>query len=597
MRIAGSTVRRNYLKNYERNYSDKYESEQKISTYRQFQRASENPINAAKALRVRKSIAEIETSQKNLKSASSIYQAAESSMMTLSEIIQSTYEKLVEGAHGTRNQDDLEIIAKEVDNYAEEMVQSLNVNVSDRRIFGALNNETVAFKIETSATGDKFVTYNGVAVNSSSDPQSFPYSGTSYLDIGIGMSVDGSTGRIDDQTALPITFNGAECTGCGVTNRTANIDLDSVVPGNAYKINVSAGGQSKIVSFNGGDTKDDTINNINAALKQAFQVTPEISADGSIKYLDNIEGYTGTEVRNYENASIDGTPAVDIASLKADTYYSLEITAGEKTRVIDFMGSDNINTTLDNIRTALSDKFGEDAPEIYSDGIFLDVNKNPAAVKNCSDYSNNVSFTPEGNMDLAALTAGEQYTVNVNGVKVSFTAGADVDETVENLNKEFAREGIFGDITVPRVDDNGTLLYDGVDTSIVIRNEESASNQLEFSEVEGYSKNIMQLILDSAKALRAGDQDLVARYADKIYAAQGSLSIAIAELGTNDKFIEFNEERTADILINLQETQNDIEITDMPSEITNWKVLEAVYNATLQMGSSVLSMSIFDYIK
>ena len=107
----------------------------------------------------------------------------------------------------------------------------------------------------------------------------------------------------------------------------------------------------------------------------------------------------------------------------------------------------------------------------------------------------------------------------------------------------------------------------------------------------------MQLILDSAKALRAGDQDLVARYADKIYAAQGSLSIAIAELGTNDKFIEFNEERTADILINLQETQNDIEITDMPSEITNWKVLEAVYNATLQMGSSVLSMSIFDYIK
>ena len=226
MRIAGSTVRRNYLKNYERNYSDKYESEQKISTYRQFQRASENPINAAKALRVRKSSAEIETSQKNLKSASSIYQAAESSMMTLSEIIQSTYEKLVEGAHGTRNQDDLEIIAKEVDNYAEEMVQSLNVNVSDRRIFGALNNETVAFKIETSATGDKFVTYNGVAVNSSSDPQSFPYSGTSYLDIGIGMSVDGSTGRIDDQTALPITFNGAECTGCGVTNRTANIDID-----------------------------------------------------------------------------------------------------------------------------------------------------------------------------------------------------------------------------------------------------------------------------------------------------------------------------------------------------------------------------------
>ena len=34
-------------------------------------------------------------------------------MTKISELIQLTYEKLVEGAHGTRNLDDLEIIAKE----------------------------------------------------------------------------------------------------------------------------------------------------------------------------------------------------------------------------------------------------------------------------------------------------------------------------------------------------------------------------------------------------------------------------------------------------------------------------------------------------
>ena len=40
MRIAGSTIRRNYLKNYEMNSSAKFDSEQKIQTGRQFQRAS-----------------------------------------------------------------------------------------------------------------------------------------------------------------------------------------------------------------------------------------------------------------------------------------------------------------------------------------------------------------------------------------------------------------------------------------------------------------------------------------------------------------------------------------------------------------------------
>lgn len=89
---------------------------------------------------------------------------------------------------------------------------------------------------------------------------------------------------------------------------------------------------------------------------------------------------------------------------------------------------------------------------------------------------------------------------------------------------------------------------------------------------------------------------MVARYADLIYAAQSNLSIAIADLGTHSKFIEFNTDRLEEVMINLKSKQNDIESTDLPSEITRWKVLESVYNASLQMGSSVLSQTIFNYI-
>lgn len=599
MRIAGSTIRRNYLKNYQKNFSDKFDSEKRIESNRKFSRASENPIDAAKALRVRKALSELDTSTANLKSADSIYQSAESSMTTISELIQLTYEKLVEGAHGTRNQDDLEIIAKEVDEKAEEMIQLLNVDVADRKIFGGINNTTVAFEIKGDNETGRYVTYNGVPVNASSDPFSFPDSEVSYLDIGIGMSIDNSTERIDDQTALPITFNGVECTGCGVTQRYVSIDLDMLIPGTEYKLNISLGTKQKTITFLGGNTNAQSIENINEELKLAFQSTPEVDDSGNINYLENTDGYVKPEVYSYENAVINGNK-VDVSMMDANSYYSLEIEANGKTRVIDFQGGDDPNVTADNIRKALKKKFGDDVDFTIATGFTDSVGKPVATLKNSDDYANQASITQDddsASINLAALTAGKQYTMNVNGTKVTFIAGATTDENVEAINKALNSPAAFGKANVPQIKSNSGLIeYDNSTDVIYVENASGAEGQVEYSESGGYPNNIVQILLDSAKLLREGDQDMVARYADLLYDAQGSLSIAIAELGTHDQFIDFNLDRISDIDLNLSDKQNDLEVTDLTSEITNYKVLEAIYNATLQMGASLIPQSIFNYI-
>ncbi len=600
MRIAGSTIRRNYLKNYEMNSTAKFDSEQKIQTGRQFQRASESPINAAKALRVRKSLAELETQKANLKSADSIYQVAESSLLTISEIIQNTYEKLVEGAHGTRNEDDMEIIATEIEQYAEEMIQMLNVDVADRKIFGGVNNTTNAFEIK-GYIGSQYVTYNGIPVNASSDPQSFPYSEMSYLDIGIGMDLNDSTGRIDDQTALPITFNGVDCVGCGVTQRTVKIDLQTILPGEVYKLDVSVGAVKKQIEFNGGNTVNESIENINQALSDEFMVTPQVNENGEILYIENIEGYEATELYPYANASITANKQIDLSSavINADEYYSLEVTSSGLTRIIEFKGGETVNTTLDNIRKSLEEKFGDLAPEINRDGMFVDANGGICTVKNASEGYGDSStlINADGTLNLAAAADNTLYSLNLNGVKVTFEGGANAEETMNNINEAMKSGLAFGNSNVPYInDDSGVILYDNSTDVIYVENAKGTSHDIEFSEYGGYSKNIVQLLLDSAGYLREGDQDMVARYADLIYAAQAPLSVTIAELGTNDKFIEFNENRIDNIVLNLSDKQNDLEITDLPTEITNMKVLETIYNATLQMGASMIPMSIFNYI-
>lgn len=595
MRIAGGTIRRNFLQNYELNSGAKFESEQKISTGRQFQRASENPINAAKALRVRKSMADLQTHQANLKSAESIYQVAEDSLLTVSSLVQSTYEKLVQGAHGTYNQNDLDIIASEVEQYAQEMVQILNVDVADRKIFGGVNNETNAFEIHGSI-GGQYVTYNGIPVNASSDPLSYPNSEVSFLDIGIGMSIDSSTERIDDQTALPITFNGVQCVGCGVTQRSVKLDLNGIVPGNAYKLEVSVGSNEQTIEFNGGDTVEDTIENINQALAEKFMITPQVDESGEVLYIENLEGYEGTELYPYENAAITDN-AVDIYAMKSQTYYSLEITSNGMTRVIDFEGNDDPNLTLTNIREQLDKQFGEYAPKIFSNGEFTDANGGVCDVRNTSDYTDSSSVVAGDGFNFANAEAGKSYSVNLNGTKVTFTGGATPEETMNNINDAMSSGLAFGNSNVPYInDDSGLIIYDNSDDVIYVTNASDADNNVDYSDYGGYSNNVIQLLLDSAAYLREGDQDMVARYADLIYAAQAPLSVAIADVGTNDQFIEFNEVRIENTLLNLSDKQNDLEITDTATEITNWKVLETIYNATLQMGAQMIPMSIFNYI-
>lgn len=611
MRIAGDHIRRNYLARYEKNYSDKYDSEKKIYSGRQFDKGSENPINAARALRVRRSISEVESYQDNLKTADSIYTNAESAMLAVSGIIQNVYEKLVQGAHGTYNQDDLNIIASDIDNYAEEMVQSLNIDVADRKIFGGMNNETTAFRIEGSE-GGKYVTYNGVALNSSNDPQSFPYNGESYLDIGIGMSVDENYNRIDDQTGLPITFNGAECTGCGMTNKTACIALDELYPNNTYKFNISAGGKSAdiTITIDPTDTTKDKIEKINEQFKYAFRDAPELLDDGS---FDNIDS---PRVKPYEPSPVENN-AIQMDQLKDDTYYSIEVSLNNKTRVIDFLGSTDKNEALKNLDTVLKEKFGDRAYADASGAIRYGYG-DTGNIKSRLNGLETAPLTADGKIDFDSLVPGKQYAVNLstprtnskgevlkddngdpiygNGEMVYFTAQDSKEDTIKNINDYISINQLFGKSEYPQVNESGVITYDVAGANIVLDTDEGSPDELPFTEINGYPKNLIQLVLDAGSYLRKGDQQMVARYADLIFAAQSNLSIAISDLGTHSKFIEFNEDRLENVMIGLKTRQNDLESTKLEDEITNWKVLESVYNASLQMGSSILSQTIFDYI-
>ncbi|MBD5082181.1 MAG: hypothetical protein HDT44_10530 [Ruminococcaceae bacterium] len=425
MRVSNQAVSRNYLRRLETNYSNKFNSERKIAGFRQYDEASEMPAQAATAMRVRKAIANLNTYQENLKTADNIYSNAESSVTAISEIIQLTYEKCIEAANGTSSDvhthspDQMEMIAVNVEAYADEIARLMNLSVADRKIFGGVNNDEKAFSIENGR-----VIYNGVDVDTYNDPTMFPNSVVSYCDIGLGMTLD-QNGRVDEQSALPITFNGVEVIGCGKAASTAYIDLASADPGALFSFELTIGDEKHVISFNGGVDSEDTRDNINAELDKIFN----------------------GKVSVYENGMI-----------------------------------------------------------------FNQLNDKPVTVRSINEGGNVLS--------------------------------------VENQSNE-------------------------------------------------YSNNIIQSILDAAQMIREGNGKEIAKYADHIYSLQTTVSLALAKIGTQTKFIEFNQTRITNNLENMGQRQNDLEAlvdTSLAAEITNRDMLDSLYTATLQMSASVIPQSIFNFI-
>lgn len=428
MRVTSSMVNRRYLNHLQRNFAAKNETENKLTSNRKYIRASQSPMDAAKALKVRKALAEVQTYEDNLRDAGEIYNTAENAVRQISDILHTVYEKLIQAANGTYDaKSDKQIIAEEIDSHAEEMVRTMNLVVADRRIFGGVNNTSLAYKIENST-----VYYNDEPVNRYSDPALFPDGKTSYIDAGMGMTFLNKY-DVDPQTVIPVTFNGAQILGCGY-NTSADtlysVKFDGLTEGSEYSVTVSLGNVKQNIKFTAGTS---------------VNPDPELAR----------------QERN--------------------------------------------EATLKSINDELKRVFG-DTVSVGEDGYFTSTGK----------YG-----------ELAVYTKTE----NVIGATST------------------------------------------------------------------YPNNLIQLALDAAKCARSGDDERTAYYADLIFKAQSHLSLSIAKIGSDQSFVEFNQERLENNVLSLKERQNVLEFTELDVESTNWKMYEMIYNATLQMCTTVTPMTIFSFMK
>lgn len=202
-----------------------------------------------------------------------------------------------------------------------------------------------------------------------------------------------------------------------------------------------------------------------------------------------------------------------------------------------------------------------------------------------------------GAVDLDSIENGKEYDlkviINNNTQTVKVKGGADKDETIRNLRSAISTAFPNSRVYVGGKGEVVTLYKDPVQ---LVGGKTQAEDML-FERERIYSNNYIQLTLDAARSLRNGDIEYANGCIDRIVMASEKLLSEIADLGCNEDFIDFNLERLTTREENLADRQNDLEAADPEYQITLWKTYEAYYNACLQMSSSVIPNSIFNYMK
>lgn len=292
MRITNSTLLRNYDRNLRRLGTSKYNCEQNIFSGRSFSRASENPLSAAKALTIRKQLYHTEQYMENLDVAEKFYTEAETSMLQISDQLAAIRESLIAACNDTYEEKvDLNIFAQQLETKAKEMCAVFNTDTAERVIFGGESNNPEPFTISYDENGfaDQ-VLYHGVPINAYTSEKDFPYSDDVLIDIGIGIVVDQKTQAIDSQSALKVSFNGTDVTGCGAEAYAASIDAEALTAGDEYTINLYVNGETTAITFAADADPATSIDNLNAAIQEAYKgkkVVPEVDADGNITAGEN----------------------------------------------------------------------------------------------------------------------------------------------------------------------------------------------------------------------------------------------------------------------------------------------------------------------
>ena len=222
MRITNRMITSKYVRSLNQISSDLNRLNNKVTSGRAFTKASENTSAAIRAYQLRRDMSKSEGFMANIQHAETTLRNSESSIMHIQELVQNAQTKIIQGVNGTQSEGERKIIATELRNIQDQMLQTLNGSSSDMYYFGGTNTTEKPFTLDSNGK----LMYNG---NLLADPlldSASLLKDSRFVDIGLNVRVDAS-GTIDNTSVFKYSIPGLQITGYGKEDINGELDVST----------------------------------------------------------------------------------------------------------------------------------------------------------------------------------------------------------------------------------------------------------------------------------------------------------------------------------------------------------------------------------
>ncbi len=142
MRITNNMLVNNMINNIGTNLTRMQKYQNQLATGKKISVPSDDPIVAARALKLRTDVSKIEQYQSNAEDAQSWMEVTESTLGSIGDVLKRVRELAVQSANGTNTASDTQKIAEEVGQLKTQLIQLSNTTYAGRYIFSGYKTDT-----------------------------------------------------------------------------------------------------------------------------------------------------------------------------------------------------------------------------------------------------------------------------------------------------------------------------------------------------------------------------------------------------------------------------------------------------------------------
>lgn len=554
MRITNNMLINNMMGYINGNLSrmNKYQSQ--LATGKKISVPSDDPIVAAKSLKLRTDVAEVEQFKRNSNDANSWMSVTENSMGMIVDVLQRARELAVQAANGTMTQDDRGKVEKEVEQLKHQIIHISNSTYAGRYVFSGhstdspLMNADGTYKISV-ASEETAIIKSGLI-----DLTKSPIDNTSS-NLSFQICLDGTNYR---NISLPAkNYNGT------LNNNIEDMvnDIQSAVSSYPELENIKVKNDGGRLEFSLKNTIDENGNRMKMYIKKG---TPEDLLDGIKVKTDPVTNIvvSKSEDINYQIGISD--------NLNVNILGTQLFGTGTKNDMGDFMVA--INRFIDSLTRPDKNSFisGNNLPASASEPLVL-TNNNQFNIKVDGMGSYTTIIIPDPGDYTYDGTAGKTLNDLVSGIQTAI----DGDPSLAAANVKVKNE-------------DGKIVFSADNKKITLM-EGPASNDA-LSALKIYTNT------DGTITSQSGEEGISTAISDLENLRDRVMSIR-SDIGARTNRIELTLNRLESDTVNFTQLMSENEDVDMAETIMNLKNEENVYKASLEGGARIIQPSLMDFLR